>query len=536
MRGFAGAVLLVLTSCAAVPSAPRETHSQQTLPTLPGEPDADSRRSAVRPGDQSARVEPAGPDAARADTARAELARAEQLMGAGRFDEADTVLQQLATVEYPEIPALALLLRGRVAAARGQPSAASYLFKQALESGPSVAARYETNLALGDLRYEAGDPSGAFGYYLEALGRVPAGNRPEDRLWLRLAEIAHYTYRNRELARYYLLQAPGLTGEKSDNELLRRLVRRISWTNLPAETLGLGDGNVSAVSADDDDLWIGTWNGGVVRYSLSNQQAVVFREGRESLTANTVRAIEVTDTRVWVGTYQGLFVYSKPTATWSEVPVFGGNLPKRAEAIKAVGDDLYVGTLGDGLWRLRDGRWLRIGDDVLPGEFINSLARADSWLLIGTLNLGIALLDLEKGTFLSFDRVNGGLKARNIIMLLPEGDGELWIGTYGEGLYRWDRLQNHLAHFRKDQGQLGDDWILCGASTATGVYFGTFGAGVSRYRDDSWRVIGLREGLGGLDITAVTYSPPYVIFGTLGSGITMFDESLALAGFAGVQQ
>jgi ligand-binding sensor domain-containing protein len=464
------------------------------------------------------------------------VAKAERLLEAGRFDEADTVLQQLAALEEPEIPALTLLLRGRVAAARGQSSAASFLLKQALESDPSVAARYEANLALGDLRYEAGDSSGAFGYYLEALARVPAGTRPEDRLWLRLAEIAHYTYRNRELARYYLLQARGLSGESSEDELLRRIVRRISWINLPAEALGLDDGNVSAVTADGDDLWIGTWNGGVVRYSLSSEEAVVFREGRESLTANTVRAIEVTDTRVWIGTYQGLFVYSKPTATWSEVPVFGGSRPKRAEAIKAVGGDLYVGTLGDGLWRLRNGRWLRIGDDVLPGQFINSLARAGSWLLIGTLNLGIVLLDLDGGAFSSFDRINPGLKARNIIMLLPEGNGELWIGTYGEGLYRWDRLQNRLTHFSKNQGQLGDDWVLCGAGTATGVYFGTFGAGVSRYREDGWRVIGLREGLGGLDITAVAYSPPYVVFGTLGSGITVFDESLALAGFTAVQQ
>jgi hypothetical protein len=462
------------------------------------------------------------------------LGEAEQLVAAGRFQEADAALRGLERSPDPEVPALALQLRGRAAAARGDALTAAYLYKQALEQGPPPAARYEINLALGELAYEAGDSTGAFRYYLEALARVPPETSFDSRVWLRLAEIAWYRYNDRELARYYLLQRQGPVEESPDGELLRRLVRRVSWVNVSAEALGVSDGNVSAVAADGDDLWVGTWNGGVVRYTLSNGQAEVFREGRTSLTANTVRAIEVTEGRVWVGTYQGLFVYSKLTGSWSEV-AFGGGTPKRTEAIVAVGEQLFVGTLGDGLWRLRDGAWRRVAAGVLPGDFVNSLARAGRWLLIGTLNLGIVLLDLDDGRLVSFDEVNPGLNARNVILLLPVGEEELWIGTYGEGLYRWERGANRLRRYTRRQGEIGDDWVLSGVSAATGLYFGTFGAGVSLYREGTWRRLGLREGLGGLDITSVSYSPPYVVFGTLGSGITLLDESLALAGYPALQ-
>ena len=49
-------------------------------------------------------------------------------------------------------------------------------------------------------------------------------------------------------------------------------------------------------------------------------------------------------------------------------------------------------------------------------------------------------------------------------------------------------------------------------------------------QDSSWQSIGLRQGLSALDISTVTYSPPFLFFGTLGSGVSVLDESLVLEG------
>ncbi|MBA7584468.1 hypothetical protein ES708_26423 [subsurface metagenome] len=209
----------------------------------------------------------------------------------------------------------------------------------------------------------------------------------------------------------------------------------------------------------------------------------------------------------------------------------------KVEALEAVGEAVFVGTLGQGLWRSTAEGWEKITQGGLPGEFINCLLASDDYLLIGTLNLGLVVLDLHTGRLRSFDSINPDLAARNVITLLVEDEENLWIGTYGEGLYRWDRRGNAVEHFSKASGQLADDWILCAVQARTGLYFGTFGGGVTHLSSPgrSWQQIGLRQGLAALDISAATYSPPRLYFGTLGSGISVLDESIVLGGTRGIE-
>ena len=141
------------------------------------------------------------------------------------------------------------------------------------------------------------------------------------------------------------------------------------------------------------------------------------------------------------------------------------------------------------------------------------------------MNLGIILLELDTGLIKSFDEINSRLEARNITMILfdPLESNNVWIGTYGKGLYNWKKDSNSLYHFTKEVGILGDNWILCGVRVESGLYFGTFGGGVNHFNEESgqWQSIGLRQGLSSLDISAVTYSSPFIYFGTLGSGISI---------------
>jgi hypothetical protein len=94
-----------------------------------------------------------------------------------------------------------------------------------------------------------------------------------------------------------------------------------------------------------------------------------------------------------------------------------------------------------------------------------------------------------------------------------------------------------MDHFSKATGQITDDWVLCGVRAESGLYFGTFGGGVSRYepKEDRWERIGLTQGLSALDISSVTYAAPNLFFGTLGSGISVLDESLVPDAQVGIQ-
>lgn len=460
-----------------------------------------------------------------ADPVQEKLSKAEQYYQEDLFDLAREILNPLS--QNTDSPAYAdvLFLRARIAKQEGQFELAQFYLRQILAKNPG-RLRFSVYLFLSDLRYELKDFDGAYRYYLEAQGSVPAGAQVPARVWLRLAEIALYVLKDPDRARYHLrpIAAAALTNE--EHELRSRLVRRLQWQALKPDTIGLDDGNISALRIDGDDLWVGTWNGGIVRYSLSSGEKKVFKEGRESLSANTVRSIEVTRSRIWIGTYQGLFVYSKPTSQWQEIGMFGGANPKKVEAIKAVGNRIYLGTLGDGLWRYADQGWARLSAKGLPGDFISCLEVSLSMLLIGTLNHGIILMDLSDNSFRSFDELASNFEARNITMLLAESAETLWVGTYGMGLYRWNWKEKTLEHYARESGQIEDNWVLSGLKADSGLYFGTFGGGVARFSDkkSTWESFGLHQGLPSPDISALAYSSPYLFLGTLGAGISVLWE------------
>lgn len=425
------------------------------------------------------------------------------------------------------------MLQARIALAQEDSALGTFYLKRVLDSGFDRLAgseKQEVYRLLADLSYESADFLGAYGHYLAAVNMSAMPIDAE--LWLRLAEIAFYHRADMEAARIFLLnyraarsaEQPG----SQNSRLVQRLSKRLRWNELTPESFGLNDANISALQVDGDDLWIGTWNGGICRYSIGQRKSTVFQSGGESLIPKTVRSIEITPSRVWIGTYQGLYQYTKSNSHWQRVSHFG----EKVEALCSAGGSLYVGTLGQGLWRSGDRGWEKVGWAGLPGEFINCLVVSGDYLLIGTLNLGLVILELKSGRIFSFDSINPDLSARNVITLLVEDENTLWIGTYGEGLYRWKRQENRVEHFSKSAGQLTDDWILCAVQTDTGLYFGTFGGGISRLgpQDSSWQSIGLRQGLSALDISTVTYSPPFLFFGTLGSGVSVLDESLVLEG------
>jgi ligand-binding sensor domain-containing protein len=430
-------------------------------------------------------------------------------------------------------------LQARIALAQEDSALALFYLKRIVDSdSQQLEAEHivEAHRLLARLSYESGDLDRAYRSYLSFVNL--SGGIAAEEIWIRLAEIALLQRGDAESARIFLLNSrASAQGQDQRDSLQDRLTKRLSWERLSPEQFGLNDANISALQVDGDDLWIGTWNGGISRYSIGQQSVTVFETGRESLVPRTVRTIEVTPTRVWIGTYQGLYQYTKSNSGWQKI----GFTDEKVEALCAVGETLYVGTLGNGLWRSQGENWEKINRSGLPGQFVNCLEALDDHLLIGTLTLGLAILDLKSEKLFSFDSVNPNLQARNVITLLGEDENTLWIGTYGEGLYRWNRKENTVERFSKASGEIADDWVLCAVRTDSGLYFGTFGGGVSRFLpgsvpgQDRWEKIGLRQGLSALDISSAAYSAPRLYFGTLGSAISILDESLVLDGSGGIE-
>jgi hypothetical protein len=461
-------------------------------------------------------------------TPRDRIGEAERLLSEGRVAEAKGAIEGLGAESPAAWRGELRLLQARIALAESETERSIFYLDEMLSAGNGMEAslRFSAHLLRADLAYGARDWEEAYRNYLQAANAASSAAEVPARVGLRLCEIALYQYRDPERARLYLGSGPSGDLDPDEQKLLSRLKRRLQWQTLGTQLIGLADGNISALKIDGDDLWIGTWNGGVSRYSLASGEKTIFREGRESLVANTVRSIEITASRVWIGTYQGLFAYSKATSRWQEIPAFGGPEPKKVEALRDVAGRLFVGTLGDGLWAQAGNGWTHLSGDGLPGVFVSCLEVARGMLLIGTINRGLVLMDLEGERFRSFDSLDSGLEARNITMLLADGSATLWLGTYGMGLYRWSWTEGRLQHFTRRSGELGDDWVLCGLAAQSGAYFGTLGGGLARFSEagGQWQLIGLKEGLASRDISSIAYRAPHIFLGTLGGAIAIYNE------------
>jgi ligand-binding sensor domain-containing protein len=443
-------------------------------------------------------------------------AQALELLRAARSEYAGSEL-------LPEL----LLQSSRSARASGEEFRARWFLTEVLRLSPesavaAVAGGELAELLAADHRYE------------EALEALRAASRAAERtgavdpqpLLLRASEVAALYLDDRAAAWQLVsrVDARLLGGEQRRTYDL--VVARARWAALPSSTFGLADPNVSALAVDGGDLWVGTWNGGLSRYTRSEGTSEVFRAGENSLVASTVRAICPTARHVWVGTDQGLSQYSKALAKWRTVEEFGGSKPRKVQAIREHDGLVYVATLGDGLWVLDGDRWARAAEADFGTAYLTCLASSSLGLLVGTMDHGLFVL--SGGRARSASAVGAPAPpSRNVTAALEDAAGTVWVATYGDGLWEWRPGEGLLHWHGLASGELADDWVMCITQTRAGLYFGTFGGGVSVLAPGGgWSRFGLGDGLAGLDVTVAVPVGRAVWFGTLGAGLSVYHEGL----------
>lgn len=259
-----------------------------------------------------------------------------------------------------------------------------------------------------------------------------------------------------------LLQAPGgVLWVGLDGEGLARLdTERQVWTRHypdPKTAGALSNGTVRALALGQDGaLWVGTTGGGLHRLG---PQATTFEphtRASGALPDDRVQALLV-DRRgdLWVGTWSGLVRLRRGSQhfepVWSD-PSQSGSLAGRIVAMLGEAPDgrIWAGT--------RQGELVVI--DPVSGMGVQAEQAADSagvrspgatraitaMVVAGPDEIwvsgsnGVELRDSKDGRILMRlardARKPWGLAANNVVALLRERSGGLWVGSYGGGLQR----------------------------------------------------------------------------------------------------
>ncbi len=315
------------------------------------------------------------------------------------------------------------------------------------------------------------------------------------------------------------------------------------------------EGKLSCFSLDDDrvyslstaqegKVWAGTWGGGlyIIDKATGETEKYVYQPGNlTSLSHDIVYSILRDDSGLfWIGTNGGgvnntavekrhdLFLYHDENDPGS---LSKGNIYAILEDDEK---NIWIGTSGGGLDRWnRETETLkhyRHGDGSgLPYDTVTCLLKDSAGkLLVGTLK-GLVYRTEEDEKFHPYL-----VDMEHIYALFEDSRNNLWIGTYDNGLYVYDRGKDTLEHFTsslENKGSLSSNLVTSFAEYDGDIWIGT-NEGLNRFNFStrSFSAYFLNPD----DITSISSNSIRTLFvdsrnrlwiGTEGGGLDRYNEA-----------
>jgi len=225
-------------------------------------------------------------------------------------------------------------------------------------------------------------------------------------------------------------------------------------------------------------LWIGTDGGGLARYELSTDSFVRHQhnESEHSISHNTVATIlEDRDGWLWAGTRDGgLNKFDTESGKFqrflhsSDNPTSLSNNFVR-DVLQDRDGTLWIAT-DDGIneWHPEQegfARYYSKGGDSssLSDSRLSALYQSqDGVLWVGSF-LGVNRWNFLSDAFTHYRKEDGALGADVVTSIAESSNGDLWVGTYGGGITRIDRLAAEVTiyqHDRLDPDSISDNRVM----------------------------------------------------------------------------
>jgi ligand-binding sensor domain-containing protein len=319
---------------------------------------------------------------------------------------------------------------------------------------------------------------------------------------------------------------------------------------------------LSLAELPDGTLWAGSTNGLFARHAAEGVWQPVAGVPVASIDILTVTA----DGIIWLASGNRLFRYQDDR--WQEIALIvnGNPLPSRITALASDGNgslwlatsghgvahlfsqavrwynrrdglpednvlslwvtregDVWVGTNGGGVGYWHRGEWSQLDfTDGLAANFVTTIFQdRDGMLWFGTV-AGISRYDTHTWTTWEDDEY---APLTRVLTLLMDDRGQVWVGTYGQGLLRFDGTRWSEVTVLDKRSGLPILYFESSFRAADGsLWFGSNGYGVIRYQDGLIEQWTTADGLAHDQVIAITQTPDGAMwFGLLGHGLSRWD-------------
>lgn len=247
----------------------------------------------------------------------------------------------------------------------------------------------------------------------------------------------------------------------------------------PRELLGLQV--LSLTSDHHGNLWVGTNSNGLVRIDPAGHVDFVDRDNtaQDSITA----LLEDREGNLWIGTAQGL--RQMRDSVFTSFSTREGLPPESAGPVHVdANGHVWFAPATGGLWRLEQGRPVRVAVPGLGDDVIYSIAGGREGLWLGRRRGGLSQL---KGNQL----LNVG-PPQVIYSVLEARDGAVWAGTLTAGIMRIRAGRTEM--IQAGQGLAANTVNAILEDSAGAMWFAT-PAGLSRLENGNWRTFRQQDGL-----------------------------------------
>ncbi len=282
----------------------------------------------------------------------------------------------------------------------------------------------------------------------------------------------------------------------------------------PDDPTTLSNNRIQAIYEDNSGIiWVGTHGGGLNKFDRRKETFIHYTyspSDPNSLSNNIVWTIcEGKSGKLWIGTDNGLNRLDPKTGKFIRY-LHDPNNPNSLSnnRVKAVCKDksegIWIGTMGGGLNKLVLHRIER--SDRSREKFthykhdpnnLGSISHNNVYALhmdktgglwIGTPNV-LNKFDRQKGQFIKYKKKPGNLFnfSKYIVSLTTETKDKsdiLWICTYGDGIYQFDRKSETLTHYKHIPGNsssLSSNYIQTIYQDKTGILLIGTDSGLNKY-------------------------------------------------------
>lgn len=261
----------------------------------------------------------------------------------------------------------------------------------------------------------------------------------------------------------------------------------------PSDSLSISHDDIVSINEDRNGyLWIGTFGGGLNRLDPRTSEFLRFpNDHSDDFRPDVVWEVnDDSSGNLWVATDEGIYRF-RPAGRHYQIskPESFPSSPVHHILIDHTGN-IWFGFVDRGLWRLESpgGRVtnypLDLQDSTTTNYSVTALLQDQKGRVCVGTRWGLCFVDTMSGTVhrLTSTRMETRLP---VSRLLEDENGDLWVGTFGRGLYRFSDDFDTVTEFRSSgnsAGALLGNWIFTLNKDRSGIiWIGTYYGGIQKY-------------------------------------------------------